>query len=77
MRLVVLALALAASSVWGQEPPPEPAPLRLQLRLDGWLGGAQGDLQTPKGGQPGTTSSERPTVCEVGLGGWTFVRFEF
>ena len=32
-----------------------------------WLGGLSGHLQTPNGGRPGSTSSHRPTVDEIGL----------
>jgi hypothetical protein len=34
-----------------------------------WLGGLSGHLHTPTGGQPGTTSPNRPTVGEIGLDG--------
>ena len=34
-----------------------------------WLGGLQGHLQTPAGGESGTTSSHRPTIDEIGLDG--------
>lgn len=40
-----------------------------QITTGVWLGELTGHLQTPVGGNPGTTSSHRPTVSEIGLDG--------
>lgn len=70
--LLLLALALALCGCVARAPlsgPPEPAHvpgLALRLRTEVRAGPSDGYLQTPKGGQPGTTSLGRPTFDEVG-----------
>src|SRR2546426_5913447 len=42
---------------------------KFHFSLEGmWLyGPVSGHMQTPSGGQPGTTSSKRPTLSEMGI----------
>src|SRR5438093_7783564 len=42
---------------------------KFHLTIDGiWLyGPVSGHLQTPSGGRPGTSSSDRPTLGEIGI----------
>ncbi|MCA8923633.1 MAG: hypothetical protein KDD82_17580 [Planctomycetes bacterium] len=44
-----------------------PPALEVQITLGVWIGGVEGHLQTPRTGQPGTTSHHRPTTQEIGL----------
>jgi hypothetical protein len=69
--LGVLALASpglgrAASAASADE---EPRPPLLRIAATGWLASLEGHLQTPSGGQAGTTTPGRPSLEEIGLGG--------
>lgn len=69
LLLVLLAALPACTSRVPLSGPPEPAAqpgLALRLRAEVRAGPSGGYLQTPKGGQPGTTSPARPTFDEVG-----------
>jgi hypothetical protein len=44
-------------------------PFRLELTASGWLGSLEGCFQTPRGGEPGTSSQDRPGSEEIGLDG--------
>jgi hypothetical protein len=41
-------------------------PVGFEIHVGGRVGRATGHLQTPRGGMPGTTSPERPTLEEIG-----------
>jgi hypothetical protein len=43
------------------------APFRLQLDFHYMYGEADGSIQTPSGGEPGTTSANRPSLSEIGI----------
>ena len=58
-------LVQAASGADGERRPP---PI-LRVSATAWLASLEGHLQTPAGGQAGTTSPARPTLEEIGLGG--------
>jgi len=69
-RLVATSVALVAIALTpAQAAEDASAPLRLDLRASAVLASFDGELQTPMGGQAGTTSKERPETNEVGLDG--------
>lgn len=58
----------AAAQARADEPAaPEPRPLELSLDASGFWGPINGYIQIPKGGNPGSTSSRRPTLHELGI----------
>ena len=60
------AAAHAASAGESQQLSPRPM---FRITATAWLASVEGHLQTPSGGRAGTTSPERPTLEEIGLGG--------
>jgi hypothetical protein len=78
MRLAPFAVALGLACLGPRgalaagDPPPSRSEARwLSARIDvaGWLASLEGSLQTPAGGDVGTTSPGRPRLDEIGLGG--------
>lgn len=67
--LLMAVLTPAARGEGREDPDPEPPPLGVTVRLRLWGGLLRGELQTPRGGRPGSSSLGRPTLDEVGLGG--------
>jgi hypothetical protein len=71
-----VALAFLVAGLWGAgvsaAEPPDAAkdrPPLLRVSATAWLASLEGHLQTPTGGQIGTTSPQRPRLEEIGLGG--------
>jgi hypothetical protein len=69
LLLAVLCAAPAYRSSADEETAASPPWLGARLSAAGWLASLEGYLQTPRGGGAGTTSSKRPTIEELGLGG--------
>jgi hypothetical protein len=63
---LVLTLLLLAPGAFGGE---IARPLRARVTAAGWLASLEGFLQTPTGGERGTTTPDRPTTSEIGLDG--------
>jgi hypothetical protein len=62
-----LIILLATTAHAQSEPAESEGPLRLTVDGEWWYGRITGFAQTPSGGNPGTTSSRRPTFGEVGI----------
>jgi hypothetical protein len=58
----VLAVLLLAASAWADD-----GRVHVSVQVRDRIGGVSGTLQTPKGGGPGTTSLDRPTLAEIGV----------
>jgi hypothetical protein len=82
--LAIRILAACAAALAGFAADPRPAgaeeaaagaldPFRVEFTAGLWLGSLRGNLQTPAGGMPGTTSPNRPRIDEVGLEGYHFL----
>jgi hypothetical protein len=63
--LVLWAFGTASLTAGESEVPPQPIEITLQGSV--YFGYADGFLQTPIGGQPGTTSHQRPTLHELNI----------
>src|SRR5262245_26541221 len=67
--------AISQTMAWLNQPDPphsvDPAkadfPFHLQFDFQYMYGEADGSLQTPAGGEPGTTSHNRPDLGEIGI----------
>lgn len=63
-RTLLLGALLAPSAARGQTPESN---WRFSLQGSYLYGGIEGYVQTPSGGQPGTSSNQRPTLDEIGI----------
>ena len=70
LSLLVLLIPVASLAADGTASPSDPPPdgrLRLSGRIVYLYGPVHGRLQTPTGGNPGTTTQGRPTLAELGF----------
>jgi hypothetical protein len=64
---LIISLLLASLGLRGAEDRPTSAPLAVSFRGQFYYGPADGFLQTPAGGQPGSSSHRRPTLDELDI----------
>jgi hypothetical protein len=63
---VILEIVVASGSAWG-EVADDASPWEFSLEGTYWYGSVSGYVQTPAGGQPGTSSIKRPRLSEIGI----------
>ena len=68
---MLIAAALLTPLAATAEQPSAPPPLRVSITASLWIASLDGYIQTPLGGQFGTTSTRRPTISELDQDGIT------